>query len=149
MHAFLQTSPDDSSPWLSASEIALVRAQFARIQKDADAFAIVFYDALFSITPTVRTMFLGDMTRQGAKLMKMLATLVSGLHAPEKMTAPLVWLGLHHWSYGVLAVDYDCMGEALMRALAKQLGTAFDASARAAWSKAYSFIATNMQSARA
>ena len=149
MHAFLQTSPDDSAPWLSASEIALVRAQFARMQQDADAFATAFYDAFFSISPVVRTMFHSDMPQHREKFMQMLALLVSKLHASDAMAAPLAELGCRHFGYGVLALDYDRFGEALMRALASHLGMAFDAHARTAWSKAYVFIASNMQSARA
>lgn len=148
VNAFLHTSPDDVSPWLSPDEIALVRAQFAQVEQEADAFATVFYDAFFSITPPVRTMFRSDMAQHRARFMQMLAVLVSKLHASDSMALLLAGLGRRHFGYGVLALDYDRFGEALMRALASHLGTAFDGFARVAWSKVYVFIASSMQSAR-
>ena len=149
MNAFLQTHPNDASPWLSADEIAIVRAQFALVERDADAFATVFYDALFSITPLVRAMFRGPMPQQRAMLMQMLAIMVNHLHASDAITPTLAALGRRHHGYGVLSLDYDRMGEALMRALSQQLGVAFDASARTAWGKVYVFIASHMQSTHA
>jgi hemoglobin-like flavoprotein len=148
VHGLLQTNPDDAASWLSPDEIALVRTQFAFIQLDADAFATVFYDAFFSITPVVRTLFRSDMPQHRETFMRMLAMLVSKLHASNSMAAPLAELGRRHFGYGVLALDYDCFGEALMRALASHLGMAFDARARAAWSKAYVSIVSGMRSAR-
>ncbi len=125
----------------------MVRTQFAYIQHDADAFAIDFYNALFSRTPHLHTLFHGDMPQHREKFMRMLAMLVSKLHASESVAGQLAWLGLQHRCYGVLALDYDRMGEALMHALASHLGTAFHGSARTAWSKTYVFIASSMQSA--
>lgn len=149
MHGLLQTNPDDTSPWLSPAEIALVRTQFAYLQHDADAFAADVCNALFSRTPHLRTIFHGDMPQHRAKFMQMLAILVAKLHQSEAITEQLAWLGLEHRCYGVLALDYDRMGEALMHALSGHLGTAFHASSRTAWSKAYVFIASSMQSAQA
>ena len=149
MHALFKTSPDDASPWLSPDEIALVRTQFAYIQHDADAFATDFFNTFFSRTPHLRTMFHDDMPQHRAKFMQMLAMLVSKLHTSEVITGQLAWLGLQHRCYGVLALDYERMGEALMQALASHLGTAFHVSARTAWSKTYVFIASSMQSANA
>ncbi|MEP6907297.1 MAG: globin domain-containing protein, partial [Pseudoxanthomonas sp.] len=61
-----------------------------------------------------------------------------------EMTAPLVTLGARHRGYGVVSLDYDKVGEALMSALYKHLGDDFNEPARAAWGKAYFFIATTM-----
>lgn len=149
MNPLMQTNPHDPSPWLSPAEIALVRAQFACLQQDADAFAMLFYNAFFSRMPMVRAMFRRDMHAHGEQFMQMLAMLVSQLHASESIAEQLAELGMRHRSYGVLALDYDHMGKALTNALASHLGAAFDVSARTAWSKAYVFIASSMQSARA
>lgn len=147
MNAVLQRDTVYASPWLSAHDIALVRSQFARVGADADGFASDFYDALFSIAPLVRAMFRGEMPEQRGKLVKMLALLVAQLHAPDALAAPLEALGRRHRGYGVLALDYDCVGEALMRALALRLGEDFDPAARAAWGKVYVFAAATMQAA--
>ncbi|MET0892225.1 MAG: globin domain-containing protein [Pseudoxanthomonas sp.] len=145
MNALLQpTSSAAPSLSLSREEIDLVRAQFALIGRDADGFASDFYDALFSLAPLVRAMFSGPMPEQRGKLVRMLALLVSQLHAPESMVAPLAALGERHRGYGVLSLDYDKVGDALLRALRKHLGADFNDASRAAWGKAYFFIASNM-----
>ena len=56
---------------------------------------------------------------------------------------------LRHRAYGVLALDYDHAGDALLRALALHLGDAFDERARAAWGRLYVAIASAMQAAHA
>lgn len=148
MNALPQPRSTDATPWLSPDEIGLVRTQFARIGRDADGFAVDFYDALFSIAPLVRAMFRGEMAEQRVKLVRMLALLVSQLHAPETLAAPLAALGQRHRGYGVLALEYDCVGKALLRALAARLGDDFDDAARTAWGKVYAHAASTMQAAR-
>ena len=45
--------------------------------------------------------------------------------------------GERHHGYGVLALEYDKVGDALLRTLALHLGEAFDQTARTAWGKVY------------
>lgn len=144
MNALPQPRSIDAAQRLSHEEIDLVRAQFDRIGRDADGFARDFYDALFSLAPLVRAMFRGPMPEQRTKLLRMLALLVSQLHSPEAMAAPLAALGERHRGYGVLSLDYDKVGDALMRALHKHLGDDFNEATRIAWGKAYFFIASSM-----
>lgn len=148
MNAMLQTRPVAAQPWLSPTEIELVRAQFARIAADADGFAIDFYDALFTLAPLVRAMFRGPMPEQRAKLVRVLALLIAQLRSPEALAEPLAALGERHRGYGVLALDYDKVGEALLQALGMRLGADFDEAARVAWAKLYVFVASTMQSTR-
>lgn len=148
MNAMLKTHPVDARPRLSPAESDLIRAQFARIAADADGFAIDFYDALFTLAPLVRAMFRGPMPEQRAKLVRMLAMLIAQLRSPEALAAPLAALGERHRGYGVLALDYDKVGEALLQALGQRLGNDFDEDARVAWAKLYVFVASTMQSTR-
>ncbi len=147
MNALLRQRPPTGLAWLSDAEIELVRAQFARIGADADAFAIDFYDALFAIAPLVRAMFRGPMPEQRAKLVKVLALLVANLRHPEALAIPLAELGRRHRGYGVLALDYDCVGKALLDTLTRRLGDDFDAVARAAWGRLYTHVAGAMLAA--
>lgn len=147
MNALLHHRPPAGLVWLSDAEIALVRAQFARIAADADAFAIEFYDALFAIAPLVRAMFRGPMPEQRAKLVKVLAVLVANLRNPQALATPLAELGRRHRGYGVLALDYDCVGKALLDTLERRLGEDFDAAARAALGRLYAHVAGAMLAA--
>lgn len=144
MNALLRHRPVAGLDWLSDAEIELVRAQFARIGADADAFASDFYDALFAIAPLVRAMFRGPMPEQRAKLLKVLGLLVANLRHPDMLAIPLAELGRRHRGYGVLALDYDCVGKALLDTLANRLGKDFDAAARAAWGRLYTHVAGAM-----
>ena len=149
MNAMLQARTPDTTPWLTPTDIARVRAQFGLLARDADGFASDFYAALFAIAPQVRAMFRGPMPEQRGKLVRMLSLLVARLDTPEALEAPLVELGKRHLRYGVLPLDYDCVGEALLRALALRLGDGFDAASKAAWGKVYVFAASTMQEAAA
>jgi len=149
MNALLQPRSIGVTPWLSPEDIALVRSQFAGIGRDADGFARDFYEILFSISPLVRAMFRGPMQEQRAKLLRMLTLAMSLLDSPAALATPLAALGERHRAYGVLALDYDHAGDALLRALALHLGDAFDERARAAWGRLYVAIASAMQAAHA
>lgn len=149
MNAMLQSRIPDAAPWLSPADIARVRAQFAVIAEDADGFASDFYDALFAIAPLVRAMFRGAMPEQRGKLVRMLSLLIAKLDSPRELEGPLAELGKRHHRYGVLPLDYDCVGEALLRALSRRLGDAFDGASKAAWGKVYVFTAATMQEAAA
>ena len=137
MNALLRHRPVAGLDWLSDAEIELVRAQFARIGAD-------FSDALFAIAPLVRAMFRGPMPEQRAKLLKVLGLLVANLRHPDMLAIPLAELGRRHRGYGVLALDYDCVGKALLDTLANRLGKDFDAAARAAWGRLYTHVAGAM-----
>lgn len=147
MNALLKPLPAGHMAWLTDTEISLVQAQFARIGENADDFAIDFYDALFAIAPLVRAMFRGPMPEQRTKLVKVLTLLVASLRNPQVLEAPLAELGRRHRGYGVLALDYDCVGKALLEALAKRLGGDFDDAARAAWGTLYTHVAGTMLAA--
>lgn len=148
MNAMLETRNPDAAAWLSSHDIDLIRAQFALVGRDADGFARDFYDALFSIAPLLRAMFRGPMPEQRAKLLRMLALLIAHLRSPDALAEPLAALGERHRGYGVLALDYDKVGEALLRALDLHLGNDFDENARVAWAKLYAFVASIMQATR-
>ena len=57
----------------------LVRESFARIAPNAAAAAVMVYDRLFVLDPSLRSLFKGDPTEQGRKLMTMIGTAVANL----------------------------------------------------------------------
>lgn len=133
--------------WLQPAEIARIRAQFARVAPQADAFAAAFYQRLFRLAPSVRAMFPDDLAEQQSKLVHMLATLVARLDAPAQLAAPLTRLGEHHHRYGVTRKDFALVGVALLDTLAEHLAAEFDADARHAWRRLYMHAAATMQAA--
>ena len=64
---------------MTPDQVALVQQSFAKVAPISETAAVLFYDRLFEIAPSVKAMFPADMTEQRKKLMMMLATVVGGL----------------------------------------------------------------------
>lgn len=134
---------------LTAADIALVHASFARVATIQDAAADLFYDRLFVIAPKLRELFPADLSEQKRKLMQMIATAVGGLNDLRKLVPAVRALGARHAGYGVTAVDYAVVGEAFLWTLEQGLGKEFTPEVRSAWANVYHVIATTMQAGAA
>jgi hemoglobin-like flavoprotein len=134
---------------MTSEQISLVQSTFAHIRPHAEAAATLFYTRLFTLDPSLLPLFTGNMQQQGAMLMRMLAFAVDGLHHPDTLVAPLQALGQRHVGYGVCARDYDTVGAALLWTLEHALGAQWTEETCAAWSAAYTLLATAMQPAPA
>jgi len=134
---------------LTSNDIALVRASFAQVVPIADTAADIFYDRLFTIAPSLRSMFPADMREQKRKLMQMIASTVDGLNNLDALVPTVKTLGARHAVYGVTASHYGTVGEALIWTLERGLGAAFTPEVRSAWAKLYGLIASTMQAGAA
>jgi hemoglobin-like flavoprotein len=130
---------------MTEADQAQIRRTFALLEPQAEVTALVFYRRLFTLQPSLRRLFLGDIRTQSQKLMQMLRVIVESLDAPDVLVAMLEAMGARHAGYGVEDAHYDMVGEALLGAFAEGLGDEFTAEAREAWTKAYGFIAETMQ----
>ncbi len=74
--------------------------------------AVLFYDRLFEIAPSVKAMFSADMTEQRKKLMATLAAVVNGLDNLETVLPAASALAIRHVSYGVRPEHYPVVGAA-------------------------------------
>jgi len=110
---------------LTANEIALVRASFARVVPIQSAAADLFYDRLFAISPKLRELFPADLRGQKRKLMQMISTAVGGLNNLNQLVPPVKTLGARHSGYGVTTEHYRLVGEALLWTLERGLGQDF------------------------
>lgn len=134
---------------MTPKEINLVQNTFEMVVPIAELAASLFYSRLFELDPALRPMFHGDMDEQGKKLMATLALAVRGLDAPEKIIPAVQHLGRRHVGYGVKPAHYAVVGEALLWTLGQGLGEAFTPETEAAWTAAYTLLATVMQEAAA
>jgi hemoglobin-like flavoprotein len=125
----------------------LVQQSFAQVQPIADAAAALFYARLFTLDPSLRPLFRGDMQEQGRKLMQMLQVAVSGLDRLDKLVPAVQALGQRHVQYRVQPEHYATVGEALIWTLEQGLGPDFTEETRAAWVEVYLTLATTMQTA--
>ena len=134
---------------LSANDIALVRASFARVALIQGAAANLFYDRLFAVSPKLRELFPADLREQKRKLIQMIATAVGGLNDLDKLVPAVKALGARHSSYGVTAAHYKIVGEALLWTLERGLGDDFTPEVRSAWGKIYGVLSATMQAGAA
>ena len=134
---------------LTANDIALVRATFARIIPIQSVAADLFYDRLFAISPKVRELFPADLRAQKHKLMQMISTAVGGLNNLNQLVPAVKALGARHSGYGVTTEHYQFVGEALLWTLERGLGQDFTPEVRSAWAKVYHVLSATMQAGAA
>jgi hemoglobin-like flavoprotein len=130
---------------MTAHQVLLVQQTFENVRPIAATAARLFYDRLFTLDPSLRSLFKGDMETQGHKLMQALAMAVGGLRAPESILPAVQALGARHRHYGVEPRHYDTVGTALLWTLEQGLGDGFTPDVREAWAAAYGLLAGAMQ----
>jgi hemoglobin-like flavoprotein len=132
-------------PGMAADQVSLVQASFAQVRPLADAFARLFYTRLFELDPALRALFHTDMAEQRRKLIQMLDAIVEALDRPALIVAEVAALGQRHAGYGVLAKHYTTVEEALLWALAHELGERWTPEVAEAWRATYTLVAGTMQ----
>src|SRR4051794_9141196 len=103
-------------------QIRLVQESFAKVAPISETAAVMFYDRLFEVAPSVKAMFPADMTEQRKKLMMTLAAVVSGLSDLQSILPAASALAKRHVSYGAEPEHYAVVGGALLWTLGKGLG---------------------------
>jgi hemoglobin-like flavoprotein len=132
---------------LTVAQKDLVQNSFKSIATIADDAAILFYQKLFELDPSLKRMFPGDMTEQRKKLMQMLTAAVKGLDRLEQLVPVVQDLGRRHGGYGVTESHYDTVGAALLWTLEAGLGRDFTPEVKEAWTAVYVLLATTMKNA--
>lgn len=132
---------------MTPEKIALVKSSWQQVLPIQKAAAELFYGRLFELDPTLRPLFKGDMAEQGRKLMTMINTVVMSLDRLGPMLGAIEDLGRRHVAYGVTEAHYDTVGSALLWTLETGLGEQFTAPVEAAWTEAYTTLATTMKQA--
>jgi hemoglobin-like flavoprotein len=145
-HSFDHRETEDI---MTPDQIKLVQQSWARVTPIADVAATLFYQRLFELDPSLRSMFKRDMKEQQRMLMQVLAVAVSSLNNLEKLLPTVQALGRRHSGYGVTAQHYVTVGEALLWTLEQGLGEEFNAEVRKAWTLTYLALAGTMQAAAA
>lgn len=109
-----------------------------------------FYTRLFELDPTARELFAGrPMHVQQEKFLNTVDMLVQMLDYPPQIIEEFQALAKRHVGYGVLLDHYEPVGQALLWAMAKELGDQWTPEVDRAWTELYSFIAGIMKRAAA
>lgn len=129
---------------MTPRQITLVQQSFTKVLPIKETVAALFYDRLFTIDPSTRPLFCGNMAAQGAKLMAAIATIVRSLDRLELVLDDVRSLARRHVRYGVTDTHYASVGAALLSTLEQGLGTDFTAEVREAWTSAYDVLSSTM-----
>src|SRR5215510_3863080 len=109
---------------ITNQQIKLVQDSFKQVAPIAETAAQLFYARLFELDPDLESLFKGNLTEQGRKLMQMLGLAVKSLDRMEQLLPVVRSLGTRHLIYGVREKDYDTVGQALLWTLRQGLGEA-------------------------
>ena len=138
-----------SSTALSDYDMSLVQSSWLAVKPIAETAAGIFYDKLFAIDPTLRSLFPTDLRDQKQKLMATLDFAVLALRKPEALLPAVRALGARHVGYGVTAAHYATVGAALLFTLEQGLGGSFTSEVRNAWTRTYGLLSSTMLDAAA
>jgi nitric oxide dioxygenase len=134
---------------MTATHVALVQASFEQVRPILEPAALMFYERLFELDPSLRSLFRSSREAQAQKLAQALTVVVKGLEHPAQLRGAIEALGRRHAGYGVRNEHYTTVGEALIWTLEQGLGAAFTPEVRAAWVDAYGWLAFVMREAAA
>jgi nitric oxide dioxygenase len=129
---------------LTPEQIKTVQDSFDRVFPVKEDLSESFYNVLFDMAPSVRSMFPEDMMSQRLKLSDTLSYTVRNLHRPEVVEETIVGLARRHVRYGALPEHFAPVGMALITALKKHLPGGMTEKEADAWLMAYTFISDMM-----
>src|ERR1700688_4218069 len=129
---------------MTPEQVKLVQESFAKVVPISDQAAVIFYDRLFEIAPSVKSMCTGDMAEQRRKLMTMLAAVVNGLGNLESILPAASALAKRNVGYGAKAEHYPVVAAALLWTLEKGLGDGWTPDVAGAWGTAYGTLSGYM-----
>jgi hemoglobin-like flavoprotein len=132
-----------------SAEKKLIQDTWAQVVPIADRAATLFYQRLFEVDPSARSLFrTTDMAQQRKKLLQVLSVAVSSLDNLGALRKTVEDLGRRHAGYGVKDAHYDSVGVALLWTLEQGLGSAWTAEAAAAWKDVYGLLSGIMRQAQ-
>ena len=129
---------------MTPDQIKAIQDSFTKVAPISEQAAALFYGRLFEIAPAVKSLFRGDMSEQGRKLMATLAVVVNGLGNLEAILPAASALAKRHVAYGVKPSHYEPVGAALLWTLERGLGEQWTPELAAAWGAAYTVLSEFM-----
>ncbi len=132
---------------MTREQIALVRRSFDRLRPIPRGAGKDFYETLFALDPSLRSLFSSDVENQGAMFVVALGLALKGLDDDGAVDESLRELGRRHVLYGAKDVHFDTFREALLCMFAQRLGPDFTPETAEAWRAAFDRISAVMKAA--
>ena len=133
---------------MTGTQILLVKNSW-KLLRNLDHILIgdVFYGKLFVDAPHLKHLFKHPLEVQSKKLIDMLNFIVSHLDNIEKLNEEIGQLSIRHIKYGVQAIHYDAVGNALLWTLKHGLGRDWNEDVKEAWAICYQNLSMAMKNA--
>ncbi|MHC4268084.1 MAG: globin family protein [Planctomycetota bacterium] len=125
---------------MNDDQVRIVQETFGKVRPISETAAELFYKRLFELNPSFKSLFKGDMKKQGRMLMQMIDFAVKGIDEPDTILPTIQDLGKRHLGYGVKEEYYGTVGEALIWTLEQGLGSDFTPETKEAWIEAYKLL---------
>jgi nitric oxide dioxygenase len=133
---------------MTERQIEAIRRTFRMIEPKAESAMVMFYERMFELDPTMRSMFHVTVEGQGKKLAQVIAIVVHSLDRLPEILPSVRQLGARHTQYGVTEQHYATGGAALLWTLEQGLGPAFTEEVKESWALAYcTLVGAMMESA--
>ena len=133
------------SKFLTPAQIKLLRRDFAIVELQADIAALAFYHHLFTLDPSLRSLFHTSIELQGRKLMEALQYTLAALEKPAELVPVLMAMGRRHVTYGVQNKHYRTVTQAMLLTIRDALRNQYTTAAARAWRLALEFVCEAMQ----
>ena len=129
---------------MTPEHLTLLTRTAVLVDHAGDEFAGAFYDRLFELHPSARTLFPDDLAVQRGTLTDEFLLLVALAADLPAFLERCRDLGRRHQAHGVHADDYPALGEALVGAVAQVVGDAWSDEMACAWRCFYALLADAM-----
>ncbi len=126
---------------LTDHQIIMVQSSFTRLIADIDVTAQNFFDQLFALDPSLKSMFISDQQALGRKMIQTLLFVVNALNEPTTVVDTIEELSKRHLTYGVKEEYYATVGQALILTIRQSLGADSTPDIESAWQLAYDWVA--------
>ena len=129
---------------MTPEQIELVQQSFAALEPHGDELAANFYDRLFTLDPSARSLFSTEPAVQRQKFIDELSAIVWSISNLDTFLDRTMALGARHVEYGTNTAHYEIVREALLGAIAEQQGDQHTPDHGDAWRVAYNLVAETM-----
>ena len=129
---------------MTNQKILIIKNSWFHIVNDTENAGEYFYQVLFELDPSLKSMFKNSDEEQSKKLVTMLSFVISKLNVLNEIMPQIEGLAQRHTKYGVTADHYQTVGKALMQMLEYKLGNYWNEEIKAAWLEVYTALSTAM-----
>lgn len=129
---------------MTQRQIELIEDSWDFILLDPQGAGELFYSKLFSLEPSLRHLFKGDISLQSQKLISMITFFVHKVNDLDEILSDVKDLGMRHKKYDVKPEYFATVASALLWTLENKLGKMWGEETKDAWVTMYTILSKAM-----